>query len=447
MSPEDMTRRTFAFWGAVSLCSVMGLAGCQAGNGSDKGDEESHRCPSLPDAGIAAGKPVWPVPFSGLRESLSLTGPWLFGTGPDHVIWLRDARSGLLRWRTSTGSAPNWDNGGQPHYPQLLTADGLVLFGGGNGDTTSEVLALCASDGKTMWRRKVPGGPVFEIAGSGDLVAAATQSHIFGLSITTGEILWKAGAQQGRWMKTCDDTLILVNQLGRKFGATGLDRRTGETLWSETISDTSHLDFRVDGDLVHVIGYRTTEQKQDDGTTVMVGIPGKVRTVSTTTNQVVWARTLPPLAGTSPLASNGLLHLTAGERLLALHGRSGKEVWSFPLPVPETNPQMLLHDDLLIANFSAFDGSSSSVRGIDPKTGKEHWRQELGGISGMLAGPSGLALINTDARKVTAIDTAGGEIIWSTPMKGSVQIVAGDLIYAHDGEEISVYDVSTGNTL
>lgn len=444
---SGVTRRSFALWSTLSVCSLAGVSGCLGGSDADDKDRSAHRCPSWPSSSASPGTPAWPVPFSGLRDSLSLTGTWLFGAGIDHAVWLRDARSGRLRWRTSVGKASSPDKGGQPHYPQLIVAEGQVLFGGGNGDSTGEVTALCAADGKSMWRQALPGKQVMEIARSGDVVAAATQKSVFGLSATSGEILWQAEVFQGRWIVSHGETVILVHENDDSFGAAGLDRKTGKTLWSESISGADLVEFKVSGDLVHIMGSRSVEQEQDDGTTLFVSIPGEVRTVSTDNKRVQWTRTLEPLSTTSSLTGEGFLYLPSGDRLLALHSDSGKTAWSIPLPEPEVPLEMTLHDGLLIVRFPVPDGGKYPVLGVDPKTGKEQWRLGIELSAGLMSGPPGMVLANTMGAKVIAIDTAVGEVIWSTPMKGSVQIVTDDLVYAHDGKEIAVYDVATGDLL
>ena len=186
-SSREPSRRSFALWSALSVCSLAGVGGCTSGGDADEKAPRAHRCPSWPVSGPSSKTPVWPVPFSGLRESLVLKGTWLFGTGTDRVVWLRDARSGRLVWRTPLGKGGKPNEFGQPHYPQLVVARGQVLFGGGNGDATGEVVALCAADGERMWRRTIPGRQVLEIARSGDVVASTTHEHVYGLSAGTGK--------------------------------------------------------------------------------------------------------------------------------------------------------------------------------------------------------------------------------------------------------------------
>ncbi|MFB7287786.1 PQQ-like beta-propeller repeat protein [Actinacidiphila glaucinigra] len=441
---SGMTRRSFALWSTYSVCSLVGMTGCLGDSGVAEKGRSAHRCPSWPRSSASPGAPVWPVPFTGLRESLSLTDTWLFGAGTDRAVWLRDARSGRLIWRTPVGKGGSPDKDGQPHYPQLVVAEGQVLFGGGTGDPTGEVVALCAADGKEMWRRTLPGKQVFEIARSGDVAVAATQKSVCGLSATTGEILWQTEVFQGRMIEAHGETFILVHGNGDPFGVTGLDRKTGKVIWSENIRGANSVEFRAAGDLVHMIGSRVVEEDQDDGTTLFVPTPGEVRTVSISNNHVQWTRTLQPLDVDSSLAGNGFLYLPAGDQLLALHSDTGKTAWSIPLPEPEAPAVMVLLDGLLIVNFTIPIDGAYPVLGLDAKTGKERWRLKAESTYELLSGPPGVVLANAGS-KVVAIDTTVGEIIWSAPMKGAVQIISGDVAYAGDMEELTAYEVTTGD--
>lgn len=444
-SSREPSRRSFALWSALSVCSLAGVGGCTGGGDADEKAPRAHRCPSWPVFGPSSKTPVWPVPFSGLRESLVLKGTWLFGTGTDRVVWLRDARSGRLVWRTPLGKGGKPNEFGQPHYPQLVVARGQVLFGGGNGDATGEVVALCAADGKRMWRRSIPGRQVLEIARSGDVVASATHEHVYGLSAGTGKTLWRTEVDQARWITPRGDTFVLAHEGGGEFGAAGLDRGSGKVLWSESIQGTNLVEIRSDGERVHIIGSRAVAEPQDDGTTVFMPARGEVRTVSLTRHRVQWRRTLPPIGATTPTLGKGLLYLPSGDRLLALHGDSGRTAWSFPLPEPGLNPEMLLHDGLLIVNLPAPDHGEYPVVGLDPETGEERWRLRTELTAGLMPGPAGLVLINTSGTKATAVDTANGMSIWSAPTKGAVQVVGNGLVYAHDGKRITPYDVETGD--
>nr|WP_329305844.1 PQQ-binding-like beta-propeller repeat protein [Streptomyces sp. NBC_01260] len=445
VTSSGMTRRSFVWWGTSSACALAGISGCSGDSATDGKDRVAHRCPSWPELTPSPGAPVWPVPFSGaLRTSLSLSGPWLSGAEGDRTVWLREARSGRLKWRSSAGNAGEPDKWGEPYYPQVIAAGGQVLVGGGDGDTTGEVVALCAANGKRMWRRKLPGNQVVEIAKSGAFVVAATQDHVFGLSAKTGRILWRVKVFQAGQIIAHGNILIFTHKGVEPFGAMALDRETGKLIWAEEIPDASDLGIKVAGSLVHLVGIRNVERRQDDGTTVFVTAPGELRTLSVENDRVEWTRALMS-SDASFLSGGGLLHLVTDEKLITLHSDTGRTVWSIPLPEPVTPLQMVLHDDLLIVHFSVRVNGEYSLLALDPETGKEQWR--VGGelSSEMLPGPSGVILVNTQGPKVRAVDTAGGEDIWSSPLKGAVQIVTNDLIYCHNGEEITVYDVSTGD--
>ncbi|MFE3139685.1 PQQ-binding-like beta-propeller repeat protein [Streptomyces scopuliridis] len=444
MDSSAMTRRAFALCSTFSALSLTGLSGCSSDGKADEKERPTHRCPSWPESNPSPGTPTWPVPFSGMRDSLSLFGSWLFGTGVDRTVWLRDARSGRLKWRSAMGKPSRADKSNQPHYPQVIAAKGQVLFGGGNGDTTGEVVALCAADGKRMWRRALPGNQVFEIARSGDIVVAATLENVFGLSAATGKILWRIKVFQAAGIVSRGEMLIFTHKGKEPFGAMGIDRNTGNMVWGEKIPDANDLGFALSDGLVHVIGTRVVERSQSDGTIRFVTAPGELRTLSTRNNDLQWNRTLKLRSASDLLAGEGFLYLLSEDQLLALQSDTGELVWSISLPDPDIVPQMVLHDGFLIVALPVPVGGTYPVFALNPQTGKEQWR--VGGdlSSGMVSGPPGMVLTNNGG-SVVAMDTTGGEVIWSSPLKGAVQIVASDRIYCHDGEEITVYDASTGD--
>src|SRR5690606_4670122 len=99
------------------------------------------------------------VRFKGYGASLSLSGRWLAGGGKDQKLWLRDARTGRLVWdRAAERSATPGDGAEHQDNPQVLAVKGRVLAGGGDGYLADQAVALCAADGKVLWRRDIPGG-------------------------------------------------------------------------------------------------------------------------------------------------------------------------------------------------------------------------------------------------------------------------------------------------
>ncbi|MFI9297774.1 outer membrane protein assembly factor BamB family protein [Streptomyces gardneri] len=388
--------------------------------------------------------PAWPVPFSGRESSLALVETWLFGAGADRIAWLRDARSGQLVWHESLGSAKG--GAAQPHYPQVIAAGGRVLFGGGDGDPTGEVVALCAADGKRLWVRALPGEEVHEVAVLDDVVAVATSDFIFGLSVTAGDILWKTKIPHGREILSRSELFILQHGEGNEAVA-GLDCKTGKILWSERIKGVNALHVSAFNDLVHVAGSLFAVQEQQDGTSLFVGTQGVVRAISASSGRMVWTRALPPMETTSALATENFLYLPCDGKLIALRSDTGETAWSVSLP--DSPLSLLIQDGLLIFTFSqGLEGETYPAFALDPQTGKEQWRASGEKIPyGVRPGPQGVMLAGTDGPKLAAVDTANGETIWSTPIRGSVQVVGEDLVYVYDWSNLVVYDAATGDVL
>ncbi|MFF2569374.1 PQQ-binding-like beta-propeller repeat protein [Streptomyces sp. NPDC058084] len=445
-SSSGITRRSLVSWSALPLGALVGVSGCQADSAQKKADgkgKATHQCPSWPKAVPSVGSSAWPVPFSGRESSLALVGTWLFGTGADRIVWLRDARSGQLVWRAPMGPAGGRN---QPHYPQVIATGGRVLFGGGEGDPTGEVVALCAADGKRLWARTLPGGQVSEIAISDDVVAATTSDFVFGLSVTTGGILWKTRIFQGREIISHGGLFILHHGAGNEAAA-GLDRKTGKILWSERIKGVNALHVSASNGLVHVVGSLFAVQEQEDGTSLFVGTQGVVRAISASSGRPVWNRMLPPVEAISVLATENFLYLPCDGKLIALRKDTGETAWSVSLP--DSPLSLLVQDELLISTFSpGLEGETYPAFALDPQTGKEQWRVSGEKIPyGVRPGPQGVMLAGTEGPKLAAVDTANGETVWSTPKRGSVQIAGEDLVYVYDWKNLVAYDVATGDVL
>ncbi|WP_435889148.1 PQQ-binding-like beta-propeller repeat protein [Streptosporangium canum] len=389
--------------------------------------------------------------FSGLDISLVLADGWLYGTGTDRVVWLRDARSGQLHWRHSMEPVPSGKD--SSHYPRLVVGTGQVFVGGGVGDPTGELISLCAADGRRMWRQVLP--RLDEIARFRDMVVAVTDTSVHGMSAATGEVRWKTGVDGGgwRWMLPCGDTLLVGNS---GVGVMALDGGDGQVRWSLTPSKAglSDVTFEVSGDLVHVFIRRAVPEKVSmEGVgrvEAMTAVDGEVRTVSAATGRVRWSRTLPPL-GWHTLAAGELLYLTSGARLLALHAETGKTAWSMPLPEPDLSPELRLHGGVLLVSVPVPDDDGlCPLLGLDPGTGAQRWRLGVKDPGqGFASGPPGVAFVTTSSysARLLAIDVNAGEVIWSTRVKKDSELIADDdLVYAYL-EHIDAYDIATGAPL
>jgi outer membrane protein assembly factor BamB len=203
---------------------------------------------------------------------------------------------------------------------------------------------------------------------------------------------------------------------------------------------------------VHVIAHRSVEKtihKKGVGTArVFQPVNTEVSTVSATTGHTRWSRFLPPL-GSTALAAEGLLYVSAEDRLLALNSDTGKTVWSTPLPQKNLSPELQLHDGFLLVNPTVFDDMGLfPLVAFDPQTGKKRWLRGLKRPYNISTGTSGMAL--THGVELTAIATDTGEVIWSTPVpKDSNLLVGRDLAYIYDvyTAQVNAYDISAGTEL
>ncbi|MER6407074.1 PQQ-binding-like beta-propeller repeat protein [Streptomyces viridosporus] len=438
-----MTRRSFVTCSALMAGVLAGISGCSDGSKTDKKTKFFHRCPSWPAPG-SPKTPVWPVSFPGFQSTLSLSGSWLIGGGSDQAIWLREARTGRLRWRKVAEKVVDLPNGGDLRHPYVTVASkGQILAGGGDGYLADEVTALCAADGKQMWRQRIPGGGVGEIYASGEFVFVGTSEKVFALSAQTGKMRWQLEVPETARLSMHGDMLICTHTGVEPFGVMGLDRETGKVRWHEKFSDASSVEVAVLDDMVHIVVARFAEELQESGARVFVTALGEVCTLLADSGRLRWRQAA--MLTTGSLGKEGFLYMQTDDQLVALRSGTGEVAWVVQFSELDGNSQLEIHDEILFATRSNLSGHEPSLRALDPVTGEERWRAKDEKLSTIMPGPPGMILANPEGDKVFAIDTMGGEEIWSSPLRGPVRAVSGDAIYCHDGEEISVYDVTTGD--
>ncbi|WP_239076551.1 PQQ-binding-like beta-propeller repeat protein [Streptomyces sp. SID9913] len=441
---REMTRRSFVARSALLPFVWASLSGCSSGDGKDGKGRVAHRCPSWPVSPLSPGTPLWPVRFKGYGASLSLSGRWLAGGGKDQKLWLRDARTGRLVWdRAAERSATPGDGAEHQDNPQVLAVKGRVLAGGRDGYLADQAVALCAADGKVLWRRDIPGGQSMEIAVSGDVVGIIAQHDVFGLSLRTGEVLWRLVVSQAAGLVSHGRMFLFTcRDVESPYGAMGVDRESGDVVWDERVADSNYVDIKVADGLAHLLATRVVEEAQDDGTIVFATVPGEVRSIDAETGKVAWNRSM-PLSG-DWLIGGGCVFVQTNDRLFALLRDTGETAWSMPIP-SDTNVQLAFHEGSLFASRSGFADEKGFLIALDPATGKERWRLDDSDFSPVIPGPPGMLLANPDGGTVSALETTAGDVIWSSRFKGPVQAVTDELVYCHDGEEISVYDVTSGD--
>ncbi|MGM1074968.1 outer membrane protein assembly factor BamB family protein [Streptomyces sp. H28] len=439
-----MTRRSFVARSAQLPFVWASLSGCSSGDGKDGKGRVAHRCPSWPVSSPSPDTPLWPVPFPGYGAPLSLSGPWMAGGGSDQKIWLRDARTGRLVWDKEAKHATTQADGAEHQdNPRVLAAKGRVLAGGGDGYLADQAVALCAADRKVMWRRDIPGGQSMEIAVSGDVVAIIARHDVFGLSLRTGQVLWRLVVSQAAGLVAHGRMFFFTcRDVESPFGAMAVDRETGDVVSDERVADSNYVDIKVADGLAHLLATRVVEQTQDDGSRVPATGLGEMRAIDTGTGEVAWNRSM-PLSGDWLIGGGGVFVQT-DDRLFALLRETGETAWSMRIP-SHANVQLAFHEGSLFASRPGFADEEGFLLALDPATGRERWRLDDSEFATVIPGPPGMLLANPEGGTVSALDTTAGEIIWSSRLKGPVQAVTDELVYCHDGEEISVYDVTSGD--
>jgi outer membrane protein assembly factor BamB len=146
-----------------------------------------------------------------------------------------------------------------------------------------------------------------------------------------------------------------------------------------------------------------------------------VKAVNTLTGKVVWSHTIGKLSAASPALDVKLRMLYvptlsdtstaagAGDgRFAALSMKTGKIVWSRPLPSGAESSPLVVNGDVL------FGDSSGTVYALKAKTGQEVWSFQAGGaVKGGLAYSDGDVYFDDYASNVYALNAKTGHEIWN----------------------------------
>lgn len=193
-----------------------------------------------------AGGPdvLWRQPLGVGMSSVAVTKGFavtLFQDETSQYVVAFDAVSGDPRWRTPV--APAFENG-MGHGPRATptVVDGLVHVLTGEGVLTQLTLA----EGKQNWSVDVPaslGGKPAEygvacspVVTDGLVIvqAGSPQAAVAAWELKSGELRWKAGSGKAGYSSPLLATLAGRSQLVvfDASGASGLEPKTGEVLWS-----------------------------------------------------------------------------------------------------------------------------------------------------------------------------------------------------------------------
>lgn len=176
-----------------------------------------------------------------------------------------------------------------------------------------------------------------------------------------------------------------------------------------------------------------------------------------------------PLVATVPVASDAHLLIKDGQAFVLddVNGQSrvnayalptGRHLWSAPVAGNTTTASMFVIGKFLIVDPTSDDNDRPSVQAFGLASGAPAWEAATHGVVNTSAGlltvdPNWPAVALGGSYGIGVIDPASGRTRWTVPIGASCSVTyndAGDaasrvlLVFCADGNELSAYDLSTG---
>jgi outer membrane protein assembly factor BamB len=319
-----------------------------------------------------------------LGLGLAVSGGRIYAAGHKGDVVALDLKNGRVQWRART-KAPL--SGG--------TAAGadLVVIGTSDG----RLFALSTADGKTRWEVRINGEVLAPVAISEKLIAVRTgDGKLRGLSPADGHELWVQEQQVPRLSLRgtsapviVGDTVLCGFDNGKVMAINSVD---GSLLWEATVTPPhgrTELERLADIDAAVLVAAQNV---------YTVGFQGRVAMLALDTGQVWWSHELSSYRGMS-LDEEALYVATADGEVVALHARTGAEIW---------RQSVLLHrglsapadmsDSIVVGDFQGY------VHWLDKASGALMARTKAGSarISNAPVVIGDVVLVQTDRGQISA---------------------------------------------
>ena len=290
---------------------------------------------------------------------------------------------------------------------------GVLSIVAGDGS----VVALGSADGAPRWtsaKKDYAGSP--DIAGK-RLFVIAGDSSIAALDLTDGHEIWRAsGSFIGNASPLPLDDLVIVG--GTTGGLVAFDAATGDVRWT----------YPTKGSIVH--GASTADD------VVYVGSEdGILHAVAASTGLAVWTLDAKSTHFATTAVRDGVVYAMASTEsaasVLAVAATTGKVIWTFEPPAGTKLRTPSVTKDAVYV--SGIEGGLFVLNATD---GSRRWTFSGATVTEAAIGIAGhVVYAFTTDRKVNAFDPVTGEVQWSVPLKGVVDVgttIASGMLFAGD---------------
>lgn len=240
--------------------------------------------------------------------------------------------------------------------------DGNFVFAWLKGsDGTRELAAYALNNGKLRWQQKYPDTSKVlrprEIVASAQGVGWVDRNRLYWLDPQNGQCRWSIPLNPGQTprpkLTLSGDCLVVADTRD----VTAFEMSDGKIRWSQGSEQVlaGWLEPRLTSDEHRVVIIRTMAPNID-----------LAQCIKTETGQLCWSRELK--APVQHLLLQNDMLFARGQKVTALEGKSGNEMWS--MPVDGCSPVTLVDGCLYLI------AGARGLMAIDPHNGKQLWRYD-----------------------------------------------------------------------
>jgi outer membrane protein assembly factor BamB/tetratricopeptide (TPR) repeat protein len=294
-------------------------------------------------------------------------------------------RSGVVSVVDATNGKPAWEQSMKIDARPVFGAPGAIVVVGEDGTARERgvaVMAYSTTDGREVWRKRLPGRYWKCDASLGVLYLLQIQSGAGGggkatysltaMSLSSGELLGapKSFAQLLPQIVPAEDALVLVEPTRRQDGV----KRSLIVLDGMTLAQRGRFELANPSSIYYAHPPLSTIVVTSDGDDLVA--------VDVTNGEKAWKSPAKIGQGRSIKAvfpvTAGLVVSDTGDSIRLLDAEEGRERWNTPLAA--TGALMFdgeaAEGDLVVATVKPKSGPAVAVA-LDAATGKERWRTAL----------------------------------------------------------------------
>lgn len=281
---------------------------------------------------------------------------------PDGQVSLFSAANGSKAWSVSV--RPENEKG--TATGGALAMDGARVFA---ATGFSELVALEAGSGRRLWTFQLDAPARGAPAVVGNVVLAVTATNsVYAVNVSDGTETWAFnGIPEGAGLVGAASPAVSGNMIvftGTSGEIVGLDLKTGEMRWSDTLVQGSRK-YALSG-----ISAIPGGPVISDGTVYVAGASGRILAARLKDGERIWDRSIGSIHAPA-VSGNTVFVLDLDDQVIALNRKNGQVRWSSQLPSIRSKKKSSTWAGPMLAGGSLwFASSEGQLAAVDPRSGQ-----------------------------------------------------------------------------